>query len=199
MVCSRANVQEGIVIMTRCLSKVTAVMTLAAFLPLVGLAWGAPSAITVNLAPLHGVPTTNGTYNGYFPSLAIDGDWETYWNGGARGSLENPLWLQVDLQKNYLVDRITLVDPHGSENPTHIYNLYTSADGVTWNLVNSGTFPDAQGYVHTVPLLTNKVIHYVRYDIVGGGDWASLCELEIWGDPIPFPRAIASFISLLLD
>jgi hypothetical protein len=173
--------------------------SLAILLALTGLAWGDPLPPTVNLAPLHGVPTANGTYNGYSPALAIDGDWGIYWNGGGHGSPDNPFWLQVDLQKKYLVDRIILVDPHGSGDPSHVYNLYTSADGVNWNLVNSGAFPDAQGYIHTIPLVTNKVIQYAKYDVVGGGDWASLSEMEIWGEPMPFPRPSASSILLLLD
>jgi hypothetical protein len=179
--------------MTSYALKVMAVTSLAVFLALAGLAWGTP--VTVNLAPLHGVVSANGTYGDYLPSLAIDGNWETYWNGGGHGSLGNPLWLQVNLQKNYLVDRFIVVDPGGS----HVYNLYTSADGVNWNLVNSGTFPDAQGLVHIIPLSTNKVIQYAKYDIVGGGDWASLGEMEIWGEPIPFPRLIAPSLFLLLD
>ena len=184
--------------MPRFTLPVMATTYLLVFLALAGLAWGASSAVTVNLAPLHGVARANATYNGYFPSLAIDGDWGTYWNGGDQGSPGNPLWLQVDLQKNYMVDRIILVDPHGTGIPTHVYNLYTSADGVNWNLVNSGTFPDDQGYVHTIPLATNKVIQYAKYEVVGGGDWASFSEMEIWGDPIPFPRPVPLSI-LLLD
>jgi hypothetical protein len=178
--------------------KVMAVTSLAVFLDLAGLAWGDPLPSTVNLAPLHGVASANAVWNDFVPSRTIDGDWLTYWVAPAHGTPANPLWVQVDLQKKYLVDRIILVDPHGELIPSHFYNLYTSADGVNWHLVNSGTFPDDQGYVHTVPLTSNKVMQYAKYEVVGGEDWASFSEMEIWGDPIPFPHPVPLPI-LLLD
>jgi hypothetical protein len=164
----------------------------------------APARPTVNLAPLHGVASANATYNGYFPSLTIDDNWETQWAAPAHGTAENPFWLQVDLQKSYKVDQIVLVFAHSGtySGYTNVYNLYTSPDGITWNLVRSGTLVDSLDpavYVTTIPLAANQIIRYARYDVVGGSHWGLMFEMEIWGDPIPFPRPIAPTLFLLLD
>jgi hypothetical protein len=164
----------------------------------------APAGPTVNLAPLHGVAIANATYNGYLSFLAIDADWETHWAAPAHATLENPFWLQVDLQKSYKVDQIVLVFEHSGTylGYSNVYNLYGSNDGINWNLIQSGTLiesTDPAVYVTTIPLAANQIIRYARYEVVGGSHWAGIYEVEIWGDPIPFPRLIAPIISLLLD
>ena len=136
--------------------------------------------------------TTNHTYAGSSPARAIDGDWGTLWNGGDFGSPGNPFWLQVDLQKSYKVDKIVLVFSHNSSTlgQTNVYNLYTSADGINWNLVNSGTLVDSLDpavYVTTIPLTANQIIRYAKYEVVGGTHWANISEIEIWDDPTPPP------------
>ena len=164
----------------------------ANFYPSTKTFFATPMQGGVNLAPLHGVASANATYNGYFPSLAIDDNWETQWAAPAHGTAENPFWLQVDLQKSYKVDQIVLVFGHtGDTGLTNVYNLYTSADGITWNLVHSGTLVDSTDpavYVTTIPLSANQIIRYAKYEVVGGSHWALMFELEIWGDPIPVPR-----------
>ena len=162
-----------------------------------------PLPPTVNLAPLHGVASANATYDVLYPALVIDANWETQWAGPDHGTPENPFWLQVDLQKRYMVDQIILVFSHNPSYPgyTNVYNLYTSADGINWNLVRSGTLVDSLDpavYVTTIPLAANQIIRYARYEVVGGTHWANIFEMEIWGDPIPFPRPIPLSI-LLLD
>ena len=184
--------------MPRSALHVMAVTSLVLFLALTGLAWGAP----VNLAPLHGVASANSTYNSYYPALAIDADWETQWSTSGFGTANNPFWLQVDLQKSYKVDKIVLVFAHNTNNSgyTNVYNLYTSADGINWNLVRSGTLVDSLDhavYVTTIPLAANQIIRYARYEVVGGSHWGLIFEMEIWGGPNPATNTPQT--SLLLD
>lgn len=188
--------------MPRYALNAVAVTCLVVFLALTGLAWGAPLPVTVNLAPLHGVASANATYDVLYPSLAIDANWETQWAAPAHGTAENPFWLQVDLQKSYKVDQIVLVFAHSNYSGyTNVYNLYTSADGINWNLVRSGTLVDSLDpavYVTIIPLAANQIIRYAKYEVVGGSHWALMFELEIWGDPIPFPHPVPLSM-LLLD
>jgi hypothetical protein len=163
--------------------------------------WGDP--VTANLAHLRGVASANATYLGNIASLAIDADWETCWAAPGHGSPETPYWLQVDLQKKYQANQIKLVGSHNPSYPgfTNIYNLYTSVDGLNWSLVQSGILVDSTDpavYVHTIPLAANQIIRYARYEVVGGSHWANLYEMEIWGEPMPFPRPIVPSL-LLLD
>jgi hypothetical protein len=190
--------------MPRYALNAVAVACLVVFLALTGLAWGDPSPGTVNLAPLHGVASANATYDVYYPSLAIDANWETGWTGPGWGTAGNPFWVQVDLQKSYKVDQIVLVYAHSGAylGYSNLYNLYSSNNGINWNLIQSGTLvesTDPAVYVTTIPLAANQIIRYARYEVVGGSHWAGILEVELWGDPIPFPRPIAPSFFLLLD
>ena len=171
--------------------------------------WGDPMPpSSVNLAFRQGVATTDHTYAGSSPARAIDGDWGSEWNGGDFGSPGNPFWLQVDLQKTYKVDKIVLVFSHTSTyaGQTNVYNLYTSADGINWNLVSSGTLVDSLDpavYVTTIPLTANQIIRYAKYEVVGGTHRAIISEMETWGDPLPVPvpssHTTAPILLLLLN
>lgn len=178
-------------------------LVLAALLALSGPALGAGDASAVNLAYLHGVASANATFGEAYPSLTKDGDWETSWAAPGHASPSSPYWLQMDLQKKYKIGQIKLVGSHNPSFPgyTNIYNLYTSADGGNWSLIQSGTLVDSLDpavYVHTISLTANQVFQYVKYEVVGGTHWAGLFEMEIWGEPVPFPRNIVSNF-LLLD
>jgi hypothetical protein len=80
---------------------------------------------------------------------------------------------------------------------TNVYNLYTSDDGVNWNLIHSGTLVDSLDpkiYVHTIPLPATHVFQYAKYEVVGGTHWAGLFEMEIWS-----PDSTSAINSLLVD
>jgi hypothetical protein len=142
--------------------------------------------------------SANSTYSN--PSLAIDGNWENSWVIAGLGSPANPLWLQVNLQKKYQVDQINLVFAHSGTYTgyTNNYNLYTSVNGVNWNLVRSGTLVDSLDpavYVTPIPLTSNQVFQYVKYEVVGGTHWAQLCEMELWPGPNPFnPVQVTAYV-----
>jgi hypothetical protein len=163
----------------------------------------AAGAEIVNLAPLHGVAIANDSYDGLVPARAIDANWESSWAASGHGSVDNPYWLQVDLQKRYKVDKIVLVFSHNPDYPgfTNIYNLYNGNDGANWNLIQSGTLVDSTDpdvYVTTIPLFDHQVMQYAKYEVVGGTHWASIYEIELWGNPNPV-NSISATNSLLLD
>jgi F5/8 type C domain len=156
---------------------------------------------TVNLAFLHGMASANNSYSSDPPALGIDGDWQTGWAANGPGSPTIPYWLQVDLQKNYKVEQIVLVVNTLASYPC-IYNLYTSADGTNWKLIQSGTIVDSTDptvYVHTIPLTGNQIMRYVKYEAVGGTSWAYLMEMELWGGPKPIIPSVPQNFLLLED
>lgn len=157
---------------------------------------------TVNLAYLHGLASANQTFSSFVPSRAKDGDWGTNWLSLVKGTPASPVWLQMNLQKKYKIDQIKLVVQQNEMNYTTLYNLHTSADGVNWSLIQSGTLVssmDPEKYMSTIPLTTNNVCQYVKYEVVGGTNYPTLFEMEIWGGPNQVTPPIAAFSLLLLD
>ena len=156
----------------------------------------------VNLAYLHGVASASSSYLEYVPSRTKDGEWGTNWFTLTSGTVSKPMWLKMDLQKKYKIDQIKLIGQQTTSNFTVVYNLYTSADGVNWKMVHSGTLVsslDPEKYMRTIPLTTGNVCQYVKYDVVGGTNLPLLYEMEIWGGPNPVTPPIAAFSLLLLD
>ena len=157
----------------------------------------------VNLAYLHGMASANASSSEAV--RALDGNWETNWAAPGPGSPDDPYWLQVDLQKSYKVDQIVLVF---AQNPdfsgyNNVYNLYSSANGTDWKLIQSGTLVvsgdrDPTVYVANISLTPSPAIRYVKYEVVGGNyPWASIFELEIWGNPTPVTPPLAPTLMLL--
>jgi hypothetical protein len=120
-------------------------------------------------------PTTAGSsYSMFLPALAVDGDTSTYWNGGSWGYPGSPYWLQVDLQQAFRLQRVVLMSPGGS----HIYELWGSLDDTNWTQLATGVAVDTQD---PIKVDTGGVaFRYLRCDVTGGSDWASLAELEAY-------------------
>jgi hypothetical protein len=118
--------------------------------------------------------TAGSSYLGSVPALAVDGDVDTYWNGGGHGSPGSSMWLKVDLQAAFNLQRVVLRSPGGS----HVYELFGSLDDTNWiqlasNIVVTTLAPvmiDTEGVA----------FRYLRCDVTGGDDWASLAELEAY-------------------
>ena len=78
--------------------------------------------------------SAGSSYNGFVPALAADGNVNTYWNGGGHGSPGSSMWLKVDLQEPYNLQRVVLRSPGGS----HVYDLSGSLDNTNWTQLASG-------------------------------------------------------------
>jgi hypothetical protein len=150
------------------------------------------NVLAINLA-LDKPATAGGTYAGYIPTLAVDGDTNTYWNGGGHGSPGSPMWLKVDLQAAFHLQSVVLLSPGGS----HIYELFGSLDDSTWTQLATNIVSDSVGPVWIDT--GGAAFRYLRCDVTGGSDWASLAELEAY----PFAPNLAitvtpGFIQLTL-
>jgi hypothetical protein len=128
----------------------------------------APCAIGGNVA-INKPATASRTYSTYLPALAVDGNAGTYWNGATA-----PQWLKVDLQRSIPLQRVVLISPGGS----HVYNLLGSLDDTNWTHVATGLVVTTTTPVPIV--LAGQSFRYLKCDVVGGGDWTSLAELEAY-------------------
>ncbi len=132
----------------------------------------------------------NNVYPPLIPGNAVDGNWESAWAAALPGTPTLPMWLTVDLEGVYSIDSIVLVGPHGNvPGNTHVYNLYSTLDGFTWELITSGTLTDTFDYVHTVDT-DGDAMRGIKYEVVGGTHWAGLYELEAYGSDVPEPSSL---------
>jgi len=152
-------------------------------------------------------PTTdNGHYSSgsvsYPSSNGVDGDYDTHWSWYAHGSTSNPGWFRVDLENTYSIDQINLSYSHDAGNVglTNIYNLYTSLDDVTWELIHSGTLVEQNTLGTSNPDNITSILfdpfevgRFVKYEVVGGTHWAGLKELEVYGTVTPEPVSSVLF------
>ena len=162
-------------------------------------------AIPINVASLYGTATANGYWGSYTPDLAIDGQTDTRWQIGDKGTLGDPNWLTIDLGTSYLVTSIDLFW-QGSDGYyagyTTQYNVYYSSDNTNWTLVGSGTFVDETSQItdHFDFGAAGQSMQYVKYEVDGGTHWSSISEISVWADdgsspsaPVPAPATILLF------
>jgi hypothetical protein len=84
------------------------------------------------------------------------------------------MWLKVDLQETFQLQHVVLLSPGGS----HIYELFGSLDDTNWTQLAAGIIVDT-----LAPVKVNtggSSFRYLRCDVTGGSDWASLAELEAY-------------------
>lgn len=138
---------------------------------LAALAACAENALAGNVAL--GKPVVVGSYyNGYLPENVVDGNFNTFWNGGTWGSPGSSCWVKIDLQAEFHLQRVILWKPNGSD----VYELYGSVDDITWTLLLGPVASTVEG---SLPVETRgQPFRYLRCDVVGGADWSSVAELE---------------------
>lgn len=128
----------------------------------------------------------DATYSPYSPSPyiasnAVDGDTETYWNGGNAAMH----WLKVDLWQTYSLSHVDLYDL-GRGGVT--FNLYYSTsnqawsdawdDNKNWTFIAPGALSDSN------PLASinfnNQATRYLKYEVSTAGDWVALMEIAAY-------------------
>jgi uncharacterized Zn-binding protein involved in type VI secretion len=143
-------------------------------------------ADSINLAP-QGVATANASYyyNGgpYIDYTTTPHQWEGLWLAGDHGS-NGPYWLKVNLGNQYEINKIKVTLFYGGSGNTNNYNLYSSVDGAKWDFIQSGTLYNTtyEAATQTALFSNPKAIQYVKYEVVGGSDWANLLSMEIYGN-----------------
>jgi hypothetical protein len=123
--------------------------------------------------------TASNEYSGYpsSASLAVDGDWWSYWNSGDYP----PQWIEVDLGSVRSVGEIDLGITQLPDSQT-IHRLYgRSSTADPWTLLRefNGFTVDQQQlqYVAAVP----QQIRYVRVETTSSLSWVGWREIAVYG------------------
>lgn len=131
-------------------------------------------ATAANIA-LNKPTSAGGYYANYVPSNVVDGDVNTFWNGGTWGSPSAGTWVKVDLEAAIALQAVVLRPPPvGSD----IYEVYASIDDANWVQLATG-LDSLKASVFTMDA-GGQTFRYIRCDVVGGGDWAAVAELEAY-------------------
>ena len=157
----------------------------------------------INLAPVYGGATANSLYYGGIyggtPELAIDGDINTQWNAGTWANLGAPLWLIVNLNNSFDVDRVILYGTRGNAG-THYYErflLYGSTDGESWYIIGGGSLIDTPSLNRAEISMTPVSLQYIKFEVTEGTHWGHLNEMEIYGNTASVPEPAMIYMMLL--
>ena len=147
---------------------------------------GLPSALGLENVALNKPCTASSVYGGlgrtWYPSQATDGIIVgSGWNAGRHASESSQSWLKVDLERVYMIDTINLwTEPEGKfAGYDNDYQLYGSLDDVSYQLIGEGTL--VQGHDPMDELAIGQSFQYLRYNVIGGSNWANLSEIEVYG------------------
>ena len=116
--------------------------------------------------------STNGS-----PAIhAFDGDTDTRW---CATSADMPQWLMIDLKDVYDLEAVYIFFEQKSD---WNFKIEVSVDGDVWNVY---TDPDAQALVD-VTINQQAQARYIRVTVESttGGAWASIWEMEVYGNKL---------------
>ena len=126
--------------------------------------------------------TSNGTSSS--PQLAIDGDVNTFWNGGDFP----PKWIEIDLGRNYSISQIRLLPLQDIAGPTN-HQIYVRNDQSSATLIGtlSQTLTDNQWVSlsfssSTIPAVAS--VRYVKISTTSGPAWVCWREIEVYGTAV---------------
>lgn len=165
---------------------------------------GSSMAAPVNLA-LGKTATSNSVYGSEVASHAIDGDDTTRWAADRHGSATEPVWITVDLGAVSAITSIDLFWMYPSNVPSwynfsNEYQLLSSADEGSWNVLASGVFhdtPDLGDRTAVHDFAAPVETRYLRFAVVGGSHWGTLHEMRVYGaeqgsgNAVPEPASLA--------
>ncbi len=121
-------------------------------------------------------------------SLIVDGNRETYWDGGA---YTDAPWIEVDLQDVYKLDSLNVITYWNRNDRYYYYDVYTSLDGINYDLLyskNKGTDLSTI-YGENIQVKEKDVLaRYVK--VVGTYNSANasfhLNELRVYGEQMDY-------------
>jgi hypothetical protein len=114
-------------------------------------------------------------------SLAVDGDWWTYWNSGGYA----PQWIEVDLGSVHTVGEIDLGVTQLPDSFT-IHNVYGRADtSHQWTLLHAFAGYTADEQLLRYVLGTPQNLRYIRIETSESRSWVAWREIDVWGPPLP--------------
>lgn len=140
------------------------------------LAGPAPEHFSTNLA-LGKPVSASSQYPGNPPSLAVDGDWWTYWNSG----FGPPQWIEVDLGAVHAVTEIDLgVTQLPDSNTVHrVYGRASTADPYTLLHEFDGFTVDQQLLHYVLP--AEQQLRYIKVETTSSASWVGWREIEVYG------------------
>lgn len=134
-----------------------------------------------------------------FASNAVDGNVDTNWNSGKRGTIDSPVTLTIDLQNIYQVNQINLyTDQRPDIGPFIHYNLLSSINQTSWMLISSGDLICSEKPWPKVLNFEPTSMRYIRFDVTGGSLWAHCYEMEVYEVPEPATLALLGLGGLML-
>lgn len=127
----------------------------------------------------------HASYNGYLPSLILDGEEETHWLSGSFQS--NGDWVQIDMGATKTFNRIRLLS--ADNDYPRAYSIYVSNDGSNWgNIVSSGV-----GSSDITDIQFNQQIaRYIKIVQTGNSNtnWWGINEFMVYQDKMTIPRPL---------
>lgn len=136
----------------------------------------------VNLA-LGKSASASNEYPGNPASLAVDGDWFSFWSAGNYP----PQWIEVDLGSIQTVGEVDLAVTQLPDSYT-VHDVYGRRDASQpWTLLNEfagyTTDQSTLQYVLTTP----QNLRYIRIETTASASWVGWREVEVWGPPPALP------------
>lgn len=127
------------------------------------------------------------------------------WNSGTWASAAAPQWVRLDFGSSYQLETAELRFTYNGAayaGYTNVYEFRTSLDGLSWQVVASGTLVDSsddalRNNTWTWAPGSGPVARYVEYRVVGGSHWAALGEMTVSGVPaaVPEPTTTAMLLA----
>jgi hypothetical protein len=135
-----------------------------------------PKHFSINLA-LGKPVTASSEFPGNPASLAVDGDWWSYWNSGGGP----PQWIEVDLGAVHPVTEIDLgVTQLPDSNTVHrVYGRASAADPYTLLHEFDGFTEDEQLLQYVLP--TQQQLRYIKVETTSSASWVGWREIEVYG------------------
>ncbi|HYN95775.1 MAG TPA: discoidin domain-containing protein, partial [Pilimelia sp.] len=111
----------------------------------------------------------------------LDGNASTVWSSRLLPTAAMPHEVQLDLGASHNVSRLYYLARQSSGGRIAAYEVYVSADGVTWGSpVATGTFADvATEQTVSFPAKPGRYLRLRALSATGGGPWATIAELNV--------------------
>ncbi len=104
---------------------------------------------------------TTTTLHSSYPSHAVDGNTDSYWDAGSY--LDSP-WITFDLGGTYLIDSFNVVNYHATNDRYYHYDIYVSIDGENFSkVVEKRTTDKAASSGDTLILETPAYATHVKF------------------------------------
>lgn len=124
--------------------------------------------------------TSSGTYRNYYPGLAVDGNYSTYWNSGMFAKSEGT-WLKIDLGDDYQITEIEYSIQMSTSGNVKLDVWGITSDGIGRPLGNWSELWCTNGQVIKYPVVNKGGFRQVKINFYKSPSWIALNEVKIYG------------------